>query len=69
LIFFSVKGGSTEGRDKNDRLYAYYDWNELLEIIGTAVDGDIVKYKSWRVIDADEEGSLRHQVFIRMANE
>ena len=68
FFFFSIKGGTRESRDENDRLYSYYDWDELYEIVRAAVDGEIVNRKSWRVKDSDEEGSMRHQVFIRMAS-
>lgn len=67
LLFFSVKGGPHEGRDKNDRLYAYYEWEELSKIIDSSINGTIIKHTSWTVEGSDGEASIRHQVFVRIA--
>jgi len=67
LFFFSIKGGTTEDRDKNDRLYARYEWSELSNLIEDNVDGMILSHVSWTVCERDGSESLRHQVFVKIA--
>ena len=46
ILFFSVKGGGGEKRDTFDRLYSYHEWRDLSDVIGGAVDGQIISHAS-----------------------
>lgn len=67
LFFFSVKGGTAQGRDQLDRFYAYHSWPELQQIIEANVAGTVIAQTSWT--DHCFAGVLTqlHHVLIRMS--
>ncbi len=42
LIYLSVKGGAGENRDTFDRFYAYYEMDELLDLVQERIGADIL---------------------------
>lgn len=65
VIFFSLKGGSSNRRDEKDRLYAEFNEDALLDIIHRSVPGTILNHRTWQAATADGNTSLRHATFIR----
>lgn len=66
LMFFSLKGGTSDERDERDRLYAQFSEAELREIIQRSLSSEIIDHRSWEADATDRNVSLRHATLLRI---
>lgn len=66
VLFFSVKGGSGEDRDELERFYSYFTREELRDLIGRFLPGDIIAHESWEAPCFTGKATPLHHVFVRL---